>query len=93
MPKLSQISKGVTKSRVHARAWWFSSAWERREGVWLWAITAGIDEQSTRPTALWLQTLQKPELFQLTMLFRSYSYHKIDLLTISSKVTLPISEH
>jgi len=33
MAKLSQVSKGVTKSRVCARVCWFSSAWERTEGV------------------------------------------------------------
>lgn len=66
MFKLPQISNSITKSRLYATVWWFSSAWERM-GVQLWAIPVGICEQSTRPTALWLQTTQKPESLQLMM--------------------------
>lgn len=45
---------------------YFPIAWEKMV-VQLWATPVGICEQSTRPTALRLQIIQKPESVQLMM--------------------------
>lgn len=82
-----------SKTECMLRARWFSSTWERKGGMWLWVIPPGFTEQSTRPTALWFQFIQKTKLLQLTVLFGRHSYHKIDPLAIRSKCRLPILKH